>query len=43
MTVTTEGERRFDIVIVGGTPGGIAAALSAGRAGRHVLLIDAHR
>lgn len=43
MTVTTEGERRFDIVIVGGTPGGIAAALSAGRAGRKVLLIESHR
>lgn len=43
MTETTEGERRFDVVIVGGTPGGVAAALSAGRAGRHVLLIDAHR
>ena len=36
-------EVQFDVVVVGGTPGGIAAALSAGRAGRKVLLIEAHR
>jgi hypothetical protein len=31
-----------EVVIVGGTPGGIAAALSAGRAGRSVILIESH-
>lgn len=36
-------DTQFDVVVVGGTPGGIAAALSAGRAGRTVLLIEAHR
>jgi hypothetical protein len=35
-------EAQFDVVVVGGTPGGIAAALSAGRAGRKVLLIESH-
>ena len=36
-------DAQFDVVVLGGTPGGIAAALSAGRAGRKVLLIEAHR
>lgn len=36
-------ENQFDVVVVGGTPGGIAAALSAGRAGRKVLLIESNR
>ena len=31
-----------DIVVLGGTPGGIAAALAAGRRGRKVLLIEYH-
>ncbi|MCA9437959.1 MAG: FAD-dependent oxidoreductase, partial [Candidatus Omnitrophica bacterium] len=30
----------FDIVIVGGTPGGIAAAISAGRLGSRVALVE---
>ena len=34
---------QFDVVVVGGTPGGIAAALSAGRVGRKVLLIESHK
>ena len=38
----TDVDTRFDVVVVGGTPGGIAAALSAGRAGRKVLLIEPH-
>ena len=33
----------FDVVVVGGTPGGIAAALAAGRLGRSVLLVEYHR
>lgn len=32
----------FDIVVVGGTPGGIAAALAAGSLGRHVALVERH-
>jgi len=36
-------DTQFDVVVLGGTPGGIAAALSAGRAGRKVLLIESHR
>ena len=36
-------DAQFDVVVVGGTPGGIAAALSAGRTGRKVLLIESHR
>ena len=39
----TAADTQFDVVVVGGTPGGIAAALSAGRAGRKVLLIESHR
>lgn len=39
----TASDTQFDVVVVGGTPGGIAAALSAGRAGRKVLLIESHR
>jgi len=39
----SDAETRFDLVVVGGTPGGIAAALSAGRAGRTVLLIESHK
>ena len=31
-----------DIVVLGGTPGGIASALSAGRTGRQVLLVAYH-
>ena len=34
---------RADVVILGGTPGGIAAAVTAARLGRSVLLIDYHR
>ena len=42
MTVTTQDARRFDVVIVGGTPAGIAAALSAARLGRSVVLVEYH-
>ncbi len=31
-----------DVVVIGGTPGGIAAALAAGRAGREVTLVEYH-
>lgn len=34
---------KFDIVIVGGTPGGIAAAVAAARLGRSVALVEYHR
>ena len=33
---------RFDVVIYGGTPAGIAAAVAAGRMGRSVALLDTH-
>jgi len=35
-------ETQYDVVVVGGTPGGIAAALAAGRPGRRVLLVEYH-
>ncbi|HEX8916838.1 MAG TPA: FAD-dependent oxidoreductase [Humisphaera sp.] len=34
---------RVDVLVYGGTPGGIAAAVTAARAGRSVLLVDKHR
>ena len=36
-------EEQFDVVVLGATPGGIAAALAAGRLGRRVLLVEYHR
>ena len=39
----SDAEVQFDVIVLGGTPGGIAAALSAGRAGRKVLLIESHK
>ncbi|MFO1022895.1 MAG: FAD-dependent oxidoreductase [Planctomycetales bacterium] len=33
---------KYDVVVIGGTPGGIAAAISAGRKGRRVLLAEYH-
>ncbi|MGD9856534.1 MAG: FAD-dependent oxidoreductase [Planctomycetaceae bacterium] len=36
-------EASFDIAVVGGTPGGIAAAVAAARLGRKVALIESHR
>ncbi|SVE13331.1 uncharacterized protein METZ01_LOCUS466185, partial [marine metagenome] len=30
----------YDVVVIGGTPAGIAAAIAAGRAGKTVLLIE---
>lgn len=33
---------RYDVLVVGGTPSGIAAALAAGRRGARVLLVDPH-
>lgn len=35
-------ERRFDVVVYGATPGGIAAAVSAARLGRSVALVEYH-
>lgn len=33
----------YDVVVYGGTPGGVAAAISAARSGRSVALIEYHR
>lgn len=35
-------DRSFDVVVYGGTPGGIATAISAARLGRRVALIEYH-
>lgn len=32
--------KKYDLVIIGGTPGGIAAAIAAGRAGKTVIIIE---
>lgn len=34
--------QKYDVVVMGGTPGGIAAAITAGRKGRRVLLVEYH-
>src|SRR4051812_36088345 len=34
---------RFEVVVVGGTPGGIAAAVTTARLGRSVALVEYHR
>ncbi len=35
-----EGDRTFDVVVIGGTPGGIATAIAAARHGRSVALVE---
>jgi hypothetical protein len=35
-------EKRFEVVVYGGTPGGIASAVSAARLGRSVALVEYH-
>jgi hypothetical protein len=37
-----DGAEKFDVVVVGGTPGGIAAAIAAARLGRSVALTEYH-
>jgi hypothetical protein len=37
------GAQQFDIVVYGGTPGGVATAISAARLGRSVALIEYHK
>ncbi len=39
---TFAAEKRFDVVVYGGTPGGIASAVSAARLGRSVALVEYH-
>ena len=36
-------EERFDIAVIGAGLAGLAAAAGAAEAGRHVVLLDAHR
>ncbi len=35
-----EGARQYDIVVIGGTPAGVAAAIAASRAGKRVIIIE---
>ncbi len=37
-----EENRQFDVVVLGGTPGGIAAAVAAARLGRSVAIVEYH-
>ncbi len=37
------GAQQFDVVVYGGTPGGVATAISAARLGRSVALIEYHK
>ena len=41
--VAGEAAKRFDVVVVGGTPGGIMAAVAAARGGRSVVILDRNR
>ena len=36
-------EERYDVIIIGGGPAGLAAAIYAGRAGRKTLMIELWR
>src|SRR5213596_3100675 len=38
--VTTGGPRSFDVVVVGGTPGGVRAAVAAARRGHKVAILE---
>lgn len=40
--MTIKKERQFEIIIMGGTPGGIATAITAARLGNEVALIETH-
>ena len=39
-TVVAAKEQTYDVVVVGGTPAGVAAAIAAGRMGKTVLLVE---
>lgn len=43
VNIQAQSAEHFDVVVIGGTPGGIAASLAAGRAGRAVLLVEEHQ
>tara|TARA_Y100001972_G_scaffold122688_1_gene168688 strand:- start:4222 stop:5787 length:1566 start_codon:yes stop_codon:yes gene_type:complete len=36
-------EAKYEVVVVGGTPGGLASAITAARLGHEVVLIESHR
>ena len=40
ITASAQNQRRTDVVVYGATPGGIAAAVTAARMGRRVILCD---
>ena len=43
LTLLAANAQPFDIVVYGGTPGGVATAISAARLGRSVALIEYHK
>lgn len=42
LAISREVANKFDVVVIGGTPGGIAAAITAARLGRTVALVEYH-
>src|SRR5436190_8246082 len=43
LAVSRTAAPQYDVVVIGGTPGGIAAAVTAARLGRTVALVEYHQ